>query len=186
MKRFFEDTPMRKLGANGFTLMEVMITVVIIAILASIAYPSYTRYVAETRRSDATINLTRIAALQEKFFTECGTYTDQFNGVISARPPAPRCTGLGAGPTAGSFTTADGYYTLTVTALAAGPAPVGGGAGAVGGGGYTLSAAPVPGTSQFSADNPKCTTITITNAGVKGGTGTDAVLGPNGGKCWKK
>ena len=105
---------MKKPGANGFTLMEVMITVVIVGILASIAYPSYTNYVTAARRSDATINLTRIAAQQEKFFTECGTYTTAFNGVISNPPPAPRCTGLGIGPTAGSFTTSDGYYNIII------------------------------------------------------------------------
>ena len=164
---------MKKPGANGFTLMEVMITVVIIGILASIAYPSYTRYVAETRRSDATINMTRIAAQQEKFFTECGTYTTNFNGVISASPPALRCTGLGIGPTASPFTTSDGYYEIVITPGTAGIANS-----------FRLTSAPVPTSSQFAADNLKCTTITITNTGAKGASGTDN--GPNGGKCWKK
>ena len=67
---------MKKYGANGFTLMEVMITVVIVAILAGIAYPSYTRFVTETRRSEATIALTQLAAQQEKFFTQCGVYAE--------------------------------------------------------------------------------------------------------------
>ena len=162
---------MKKPGTNGFTLMEVMITVVIIGILASIAYPSYTRYVAETRRSDATINMTRIAAQQEKFFTECGTYTTNFNGVISAPPPAPRCTGLGIGPTAGLFTTSDGYYTLTVVVVA-------------GDGGYTLRATPAG--TQATADLAKCATLTIAATGAKDATGSDSPPLTNGGKCWKK
>ena len=180
MKRFFEDTPMRKLGANGFTLMEVMITVVIIGILAGIAYPNYTRFVAEARRSDATINMMRIAALQEKFFTECGRYTDQFNGFISNPNPALRCTGLGAGPTAISYTTTDGYYTLTVPTLVAGPLPL----GTPGGGGFTLTAQPVAGTPQ-ATDTAKCNTFTINQTGVKTALGSDGNL-TNGGKCWKK
>ena len=173
---------MKNPSINGFTLIEALITVVIIGVLAGIAYPSYTRYVVEARRSDATINMTRIAALQEKFFTECGRYTLNFNGVISNPNPLLRCTGLGTGSTASSFTTSDGYYVLTIPPAFFLPGPT----GIPGGGGYTLSAAPVATSSQFAADNLKCTTITFTNAGVKGGTGTDAVLGPNGGKCWKK
>lgn len=177
-KKDFEDKAMKKPSANGFTLMELMITVVIIGILASIAYPSYTRYIAETRRSDATINLLRIAAQQEKFFTECGTYTTNFNGVISNPPPLPRCTGLGIGPTAATFTTSEGYYNITA---APGPNP-----GDTIANSFLLSAAPVATSSQFSADNAKCTTITITNTGAKDATGSDSPAGTNGGKCWKK
>ena len=114
---------MRKSGMGGFTLMELLITVVILGILVGIGYPQYTRYITETRRSDATINLTRIAALQEKFFTECGRYTANFNGTIFDPNPANRCTGLGVGPTAASFTTSDGFYTLTIPVLLPGPAP---------------------------------------------------------------
>jgi len=169
---------MRKYGMSGFTLMELLITVVILGILVGIGYPQYTRYITETRRSDATINLTRIAALQEKFFTECGRYTANFNGTIFDPNPVNRCTGLGVAPTAASFTTSDGYYTLTIPILLPGPAP----AAIPGGGGYTLSAAPA---GAQLGDAAKCTTFTITNTGVKAATGTDG--NPlTGGKCWKR
>ena len=168
---------MRKYGAHGFTLMEVMITVAIIGILAGIAYPSYTRYVAETRRSDATINLARIAAQQEKFFTECGRYADTLGVAGSLRT----CTGpssFDAGLAAGSVTR-DGYYTLSVV-VAAGPLPL----LAPGGGGFTLTAQPAG--TQITADNTKCNTLTLDRAGVKTALGTDGLSGPNGGRCWKK
>jgi type IV pilus assembly protein PilE len=176
MGNFFGDNAMRKSGMGGFTLIELLITVVILGILVGVGYPQYTRYITETRRSDATINLTRIAALQEKFFTECGRYTPNFNGAIFDPNPALRCTGLGVALTAGSFTTTDGYYTLTIPILVPGPT------GVPGGGGYTLSAAPA---GAQLGDAAKCTTFTITNTGVKAATGTDG--NPlTGGKCWKR
>lgn len=156
----------------GFTLIELMITVVVLGILAAIAYPSYTSYVAQARRSDATINLTRLAAVQEKFFTECGSYSPNFNGTISDPIPANRCTGLGAGPTAGLFTTQDGYYTIAIT-------PGNTGALATS---FTLTATPAG--AQATSDLTKCSTLTINSAGVKTATGTEG--GATGGRCWKK
>lgn len=173
---------MKKPGANGFTLMEVMITVVIIGILAAIAYPSYTNYVTAARRSDATINLTRIAALQEKFFTRCGRYADNLIGTPIPCGPAPATAIFDAGLAAGGVTR-DGYYTLTAT-VTPGPPPLGGGAGAPGGGGFTLTAAPA--LTQATADLTKCTTLTLANTGAKDATGSDSPVGTNGGKCWKK
>lgn len=53
---------------RGFTLIEVMIVVVIVAILAAVAIPSYQDSVRKTRRADAKEALMRIAALQERYF----------------------------------------------------------------------------------------------------------------------
>jgi type IV pilus assembly protein PilE len=176
---------MKKYGANGFTLIEVMITVVVVSLLAAIAYPSYTRFVAETRRSDATINLTRIAAQQEKFFTECGRYADNLVGTpINCPGPGGVTKTLNAGLAAGS-TSMEGYYTFGVT-VTPGPAPVGGGPGVPGGGGFVLTATPTAGTSQAIADAGKCDAFTLTSTGAKDATGGESPAGTNGGKCWKK
>jgi len=72
---------MNNLRSQGFTLIELMITVVIIGIIAMIAYPSYTKYMAQTRRSDAQIALTRTAALQEKFYSDCNHYASKLEGT---------------------------------------------------------------------------------------------------------
>ena len=64
----------RRRCAAGFSLIELMITVGIITILASIALPSYRAYVLRSNRGDATQALLRIAAQQEKFYFQNNTY----------------------------------------------------------------------------------------------------------------
>ena len=68
------DSTMKK--SAGFSLIELMITVVIIAIVTSIALPSYREHVKRTMRTDATSTLLRLAAEQEKFYISNNTYTD--------------------------------------------------------------------------------------------------------------
>ncbi len=74
---------MKKSGSSGFTLVELMITVVILGILVGIAYPGYQKYTIQTRRTDAQIALTQAANLQERFFTECNWYAANLTGARS-------------------------------------------------------------------------------------------------------
>ena len=60
---------------RGFTLLELMVVLVIIAVLAAVAFPSYTRHVQRSRRTDAHSLLMRIAAEQERFYTQFNRYT---------------------------------------------------------------------------------------------------------------
>ena len=62
---------------NGFTMIEVMITVVIIAILASIAIPSYQRYVIRAKRSAAQAQMMDIANRQQQFLLANRSYADK-------------------------------------------------------------------------------------------------------------
>lgn len=65
----------RPSGAAGFTLIEVMIVVAIVAILAAIAIPSYARYGFRARRADGQELVMRIANAQERFYTVNNAYT---------------------------------------------------------------------------------------------------------------
>ena len=59
---------------GGFTLVELMIVVAVIAILAVIVLPSYQDSVRKARRTDARGALTSVAQLMERYNTETNTY----------------------------------------------------------------------------------------------------------------
>jgi len=60
---------------RGITLTELMIVVVIVGILATIAYPSYREFAARAKRNEAKAALLQIATMQERFYLQNNTYT---------------------------------------------------------------------------------------------------------------
>lgn len=86
----------------GFTLIELMIVVVVIGILAAIAYPSYQQYVNKGRRSDAKAALLNIQLEEEKWRANNTTYTATLSN-------------LGLTAVSGVYYSPDSYYTLTVS-----------------------------------------------------------------------
>lgn len=62
---------------QGFTLIELMVTVAVVGILSAIAYPSYQQYVTRTHRTEAQTVMMSQAQAQERLMTNTGAYASQ-------------------------------------------------------------------------------------------------------------
>lgn len=62
-------------SATGFSLVELLVVVVIIAILSLVAVPSYRQYSIRAQRTEAKTALLRLAANQERFYLQNNTYS---------------------------------------------------------------------------------------------------------------
>ena len=87
----------------GFTLIELMITVAIVAILSVVAYPSYNDFVVRSNRAEAPRELVRLANLQEQLFVDSRAYTTNISD-------------LGVGSTA-TYKTPSSNYKITSTVV---------------------------------------------------------------------
>jgi type IV pilus assembly protein PilE len=87
---------------RGITLIELMIVVVVVSILAAVAYPNYREFVARATRNEAKAALLQIATNQERFYLQNNTYTTDM-------------TELGF-PVADNFITGSEAYTVRVPA----------------------------------------------------------------------
>ena len=100
--------------ASGFTLIELMVTVAIIAIIASVAFPSYQDSVRKSRRNDAMGALAGFANAMQRHYTTNG------NSYLGAGTGVPPNTGAPTiYPTQSPLDGADKYYNLTISAAAA-------------------------------------------------------------------
>jgi len=71
-----ERIDVRKLSERGFTLIELMIVVAIIAFLALIAIPNYFKFVARSKRAEAQVNLASLYAAEKAYWIDHDEYTN--------------------------------------------------------------------------------------------------------------
>jgi len=87
---------------RGITIIELLIVLVIVGILASVAYPNYREFAARAKRTEAVAALLLIEQNQESFYLSNNTFTDDLTNL-----------GFGASDNA---PTRSGTYTVSVTA----------------------------------------------------------------------
>jgi len=146
---------------RGFTLIELMIVVLVVAILATIAVPSYRSYLLRAHRTDATSALLRIRTAEEKFFLQNPQmgYTNEFG-------PA----GLHMAPAAGgTLPSENGHYTVQVAV----PDPTPGATPQS----FLITATPTAGGAQM--DDTRCTSFTLSSDGIRGSSPSPVET------CWK-
>lgn len=78
--------PEPRRALKGFTLIEVMVTVAIVAILATIAYPNYSDYVRRGNVQEAPSNLSNYRAQLEQRYQDHRTY-DKGDNTCGIDPP---------------------------------------------------------------------------------------------------
>jgi type IV pilus assembly protein PilE len=73
---------------SGFTLIEVMVVVAIVAILASIALPSYTNYLMRGKITEAVANLGDLRVKMEQFYLDNRKYNGAVAGTCGVAMPS--------------------------------------------------------------------------------------------------
>ena len=74
---------------RGFTLIELMITLAIVAILAAVAIPSYRDSVWKGKRAEAKAAMLKMLQAQERYYTQANTYVDPTTLTTAQRGPFP-------------------------------------------------------------------------------------------------
>jgi type IV pilus assembly protein PilE len=142
----------------GFTLVETMIVVVILAIIAAVGYPTYIEYVVRSHRQAARAALYQVADRQEQFFLDNKRYA----ATLDELNYADEVIGLDQD---GQFTAADDAgrtYRVTLDGDEASDTT------------YTVQA--IPDLVQAERDTD-CGTLSLTHTGERDQTG-------DGANCW--
>ena len=158
-------------GVRGFTLIEALIAMVVLAVLAGIAIPNYTSYVNRSKRAAAKTVLMDAANALERNYTTFGCYNKTFVAVCQSQA-------AGSAFTLTNVTAPPDGRAAYIIGFAAGPTSQG----------YTLSATPCgssgacPAGSEAFVDS-ECGTLTLTQAGARAISGT---VTSTAAVCWQR
>ena len=89
---------------SGVTLVELMIVVVVISVLAAIAYPNYREFSARAKRMEAKTALLKAATNQERFYLQNNRFSQDMKEL---------------GFTANPYDTDSGSYRITTVSVVA-------------------------------------------------------------------
>ncbi len=141
-------------NSRGFTMLELIITMAIVAILTAIAVPSYNQYVIKANRNVAKSDLMELQQWMERNYSLTNSYLTMPSGTAVTAAALP----FDNSPRNGTA-----YYAIT---FSAGPTAST----------YTLTATP-----NANQNDVACGTLSVTNASVQtsSGTGTAAYCWSN-------
>jgi type IV pilus assembly protein PilE len=141
---------------NGFTLIELMTVVVIVAILLMVALPSYQQQIRKTRRSLGRAELMEVMARQEQFFLNHRLYASELTDL--GYPTSPYAIDTDGNDDLAAAT--DRIYLIDISTLP---------------NSFTLHAIP-----QLSQSGDRlCGTLSLSSIGLKAATGSGS---PS--ECW--
>jgi type IV pilus assembly protein PilE len=155
IKSFRSRSTLATRKPGGFTLIELMIAVAIVAILMAIAIPNYQNQVRKSRRTSAKTALLDVAGREEKYYATNNNYPASLSSVGYTNVD-------GSGALQVPNNTNEDYYSVKIS-LATAPAT-----------GFTATATPVGDQKKDS-----CGSFSVTDLGVQTATGSTGGSG-----CW--
>ena len=145
---------------RGFTLVEILTVTAIVAILAAVSVPAYSRFVERSRRIEGQVLANQIAQAQERHFSTFNRYATSVVGAgLGNLGFLPSCPG-------GLVGSENCHYTPAVATQNNNQ-------------NFTVTVTPVPIVLGGRQTNDNCAALTLTGTGVKAFTGTQT-----NGKCW--